>query len=69
MRSGCAIGNYLAPSSDVAWVRRLWQPPDSAQRIKIALSAQGHLNFTVNFDKTHIWHHSQEQARCLFHKE
>jgi len=43
----------------VAWVRQLWQRPDSIQRIKIALSAQAHLNFTLQFDKTHIWHHSR----------
>ncbi|WP_445247043.1 hypothetical protein [Microcoleus sp. OTE_8_concoct_300] len=22
---------------------------------------------TLNFDESHILHHSQEQARCLFH--
>ncbi|MGB7893791.1 MAG: hypothetical protein WCF82_18065 [Microcoleus sp.] len=76
MRSACASlfegfanGNYLAPSTHVAWVGQLWQRPDSAKRIKIALSAQVHLNFTLQFDKTHLWHNSQEQARCLFHKE
>ncbi|MEG4199874.1 hypothetical protein [Microcoleus sp. Pol12A6] len=69
MRSACAIGNYLAPSSHATWVRQLWQRPDLIQRIKIALSDQAHLNFTLLFDKTHILHHFQEQAKCLFHKE
>ena len=35
----------------VAWVRSIGQRPDFAQRIKIALSAQVHLNFKVQFDK------------------
>ncbi|AFZ07595.1 hypothetical protein Osc7112_3210 [Oscillatoria nigro-viridis PCC 7112] len=42
-----------------AWVRPIGQRPDSIQRIKIALSAQAHLNFKVQFDKTHILHHSR----------
>ncbi|MEG4592015.1 hypothetical protein QUB00_09360 [Microcoleus sp. F8_C2] len=51
------VAGILDAFGHVAWVRSIGQRPDFAQRIKIALSVLVHLHFTVQFDKTHLWHH------------